>query len=70
MTKIKVVDYTNLPGKITIIQTIVALLALDYWNAAQWLYGAVGVFLVVSWIVNLAKIFTQEKVKLFDKDND
>lgn len=63
----KVISNSNLPAKLPIWSSITAALALDYWNAPEWLIGAVGLFFIVGWILIIIKMAIQEKVDVFEE---
>lgn len=65
----KVLKMNNLPARIPIFKTLSTGIALDYWNAPQWLWGALGLFFLIGWIVAIYEIVTQESVDLF-KNSD
>lgn len=46
----KVISSKNLPRRAPFLDTIVYVTAMDYWNAPQWLWGAVGLLLLIGWI--------------------
>lgn len=56
--KKKVIHRSNLPVNLPLFQTLVTALALDYWNAPQWICGSIGVILCLAWgnaIINICK---------------
>lgn len=61
----KVIDNKNLPTKPPIFPTLVTAIALDYWHAPQWLWGALGLFWVIVWIACISVISKQEKTDIF-----
>lgn len=63
----KVISNSNLPAKLPIWSSITAALALDYWNAPEWLIGAVGLFFIVGWILIIINMVIQEKVDVFEE---
>ena len=67
MTTNKVISNSNLPSKLPIWSSITAALALDYWNAPEWMIGAVGLFFIVTWILMIIDMATQEKVDVFEE---
>lgn len=62
----KVIKRNNLPKKLPVIGTLVMFLALDYWNAPQWLLGAMGILYLLIWCVIIISIIKEEEVDLFD----
>jgi len=64
----KVISTKNLPVKMPIWSSITAALALDHWNAPEWLWGAVGLFFILGWVVIIISMVKQEKVDVFEYD--
>lgn len=59
----KTISRKNLPARLPIVHTALAILLLDYYDAPQWLYGVIGCILVMLWI---AAIYTKSKEKEVD----
>lgn len=59
-------NFTGLP----IFKTLVILLSMDYWNAPEWLWGIVVVFLLSMWGYCIYLMFNQKLVDIFDMDID
>lgn len=64
----KVLKANNLPSRLPIWTTLVTWLALDYWKAPQWLYGAAGFLFFILWLNAIDGIATEEKIDLFKND--
>jgi hypothetical protein len=62
--KVKVIDTSNFPSRLPIFQTLTTWLALDRFNAPQWLWGAMGLLFTIIWIVSIIGMVVQEKVDL------
>jgi hypothetical protein len=63
----KVINSKNLPSRMPLLGTIVYATALDYWNAPQWAWGAVGLLIVVAWIGWIvAKVREEEQDDIFE----
>jgi hypothetical protein len=63
MIKRKVIKYSNLPRKAPVWQTLVYFLALDRFHAPEWVWGAVGLLVLLIWIyfiVDVAKYQNEE----------
>jgi hypothetical protein len=60
----KVLKSNNLPSRLPIFPTLSTGIALDYWNAPQWLWGALGFLFLIAWIAAIYQIATQESVDL------
>ena len=65
----KVISKKNLPTRSPILATVVYVLAMDYWNAPQWLWGAVGLLLVFIWIAWIVSFFNQDEIDVMSKWN-
>lgn len=65
----KVIKRKNLPANLPVIHTLFSLLALDYWNAPQWLYGAVAVVLFIAWVASIYSIIKEEQTDIFNQKN-
>jgi len=65
----KVISKKNLPTRSPIMATVVYVLAMDYWNAPQWLWGAVGLLLVFIWIAWIVLFFNQDEIDVMSKWN-
>lgn len=60
----KVIKRNNLPKKLPVIGTLVMFLALDYWNAPQWLLGAMVILCILIWCAIIYSIVKDEEVDL------
>jgi hypothetical protein len=65
----KVISGNNLPSRLPIWSTLSCALALDRWNAPEWLWGAVGFLFLIGWVAMIYGMIVQEKVDIFEKDN-
>lgn len=54
-----------MPRRAPVISTLVVWLALDHWRAPQWLYGAIGLFVLIVWVA-----FVVDVVKYEDEETD
>lgn len=71
MSKIKakkVLSNSNLPTRLPIWSSMTCWLALEHWNAPQWLYGALGLFFLISWVTSIVGLATEEKIDLLKND--
>jgi uncharacterized membrane protein len=57
----------NLPSKMPIIQTLTVFLAMDYWNAPEWVFGIVCFSAAIIWGVAIHAIVTEKKEDVFTK---
>lgn len=62
----KVISRKNLPNKMPVTFTIVCFLAMDYWGAPQWLFGAIGLLVLLLWIGFFYSLVNNDEVDLFD----
>jgi len=67
--KKRVLKPNNLPTKLPFFQTLIAMIAMDYYNAPQWVCGAVGLYVLLAWIVAIYSMATEEKQDLFKNDD-
>ena len=65
----KVLANNNLPTRLPLWSTITCWLALEHWNAPQWLYGTMGLFFLIGWIACIVGLVTEEKVDLLKNDD-
>lgn len=68
--KKRVIKPTNLSTKAPFMSALVVWLALDHWNAPDWVYGAFGVLyaiLFINWIVSL---ITEKWIDIFSEDEE
>lgn len=63
----KVLSGSNLPAKLPLWSSLTTAIALDYWNAPEWLWGCLGLLFLLAWIAWIIGIATQEKVDLFEE---
>ena len=64
MKEKKVISSKNLPTRSPILSTLVYVLALSYWNAPQWVWGAIGVLLLIIWVTWIASWFLEEDIDI------
>jgi|VirMetMinimDraft_7_1064189.scaffolds.fasta_scaffold320328_2 hypothetical protein len=57
----------NLPSKLPIIQTLTIFLAMDYWNAPEWVFGIVCFSAAILWVATIYSIATQKLEDVFTK---
>lgn len=66
----KVLTHNNFPSRLPIWSSLTCWLALDHWNAPQWLYGAMGLFFLIVWGICINGILTEERVDLLNKNDN
>lgn len=66
----KVIHRSILPSKVPMAATVTYITALDYWNAPQWMWFIMVIFLVASWANAIIHMNDDEGVNIFeDKPN-
>lgn len=67
--KRKVVSFKNQATSLlpNMPSTLTYWIALDYFNASDFVWGIVGATWVIFYIIKIAAFFTQEQVDIFDK---
>ena len=63
----RVIHRKNLPIKLPITQTLTIFLAMDYWNAPEWLFGVVCFSAAIIWGATIYSITTQKMEDVFTK---
>lgn len=66
----KVISHKNMPARLPIFQTITTLLALEHWNAPQWLWGAIGLFYLIVWCIGIYLVCTQEEIEIIKNEKE
>jgi hypothetical protein len=68
MKKYKI-STTNMPTRIPLTSTAIALFLLDYYNAPGWLWGVLITILSLAWMAAIYAIFSEDYVDIFtEKD--
>lgn len=62
----KVIKSKYLPSRIPTIPTLSIVMALDYWNAPQWLWGVMLTLLGIVWISVIYQKVTEEEIELIE----
>ena len=57
----------NLPTRLPITQTLTIFLAMDYWNAPEWLFGVICFSAAIIWAAAIYSISTQKTEDVFTK---
>lgn len=63
----KVIKRGILPAKLPLFQTLTLALALDYWKAPGWAWGACGLLTIIIWVVEIMGVILQEEVDIFEE---
>ena len=64
--KKKVISRGNLPVSSPIQLTVLVILAMDYWDGAQWVWGVVGSLLVLLWISFIISFWQHDHTDIFE----
>ena len=64
MKKIRVINYKQLPAKLPLSQTFLALLAIDVWKAPASITILLTVVLTLWWVSALIRIASQEEIEI------
>ena len=62
----KVISWKNLPARLPIFPTITMYLLLVQLQAAEWVWGAIGLFTVLIWIISIIAVCRQVKIDIFE----
>ncbi len=65
----KVIDPSNLPTKLPLQLTLVVYLCLHHFEANEYVYGGVTMFLIVFWVGAIQRMIKQKKIDVL-KDNE
>jgi hypothetical protein len=60
----KVIKSNYIPTRLPLWQTLTIIISLDYWNAPQWVCGAVGLFLVFLWSLCIWELCIQKDTSI------
>lgn len=60
----KVISMKQLPFKLPIFQTIVIVMALDFYKASELIKGGVFVLLVILWVTAIIMVIKQKQVEI------
>lgn len=60
-----VISKNNIPRKLPVFAALTSYLALEHFNAPEWLYGAVGFLFLLIFIGAIHGIVVQEEVEIF-----
>src|SRR5690606_6610422 len=66
----KVIERKNLPTKIPVINTLVIVMALDFYNSSAWLWGVLLTIWSIIVIASIIGVYRDEYVDLFEDDDD
>lgn len=59
------IDRKNLPTRLPIYNTLIIVIALDYWSAPDWLWGVLGTLVLIAWVSVLISFFKDDYVDIF-----
>ena len=57
----------NLPTRLPITQTLTIFLAMDYWNAPEWLFGAISFSACIVWIFTIYAMWTEKNEDVYNR---
>ena len=63
----KVISRKNLPTISPIMGTVVYATALHYWNAPEWLWGSLGLIMIIIWIGWAVNLYNQESIDIMEE---
>lgn len=66
----KVLKRNNLPTRLPLWQSITCLLALEHWNAPEWMYGVMGLLFLSLWIASIIMLAKEEGVDLLKNNKN
>ena len=66
----KVFKEHDLPTRFPLWEPITCWLALDHWNAPQWLYGSMGLIFLILWLIAIKNFSNQESVEFLNDDDE
>jgi hypothetical protein len=69
MNERKVISGENLPMRMPLYATLLAWLVLDKVQAPGWLWGAIGLALVLLWIIWIIDVVYRKDVDIFTEEN-
>lgn len=55
--------------KLPVLGTAVVYLLLDKFNSPEWVWGAIGILLLIAWIVAIALIYKMDGIDIFDDED-
>lgn len=65
MKQFLVIKRSNLPTRLPLFKTLFVIMALDFWNAATWIWLLVGLFMLWVWVVVAYRHRYQKEYDLF-----
>jgi hypothetical protein len=63
------IHHKNLPTKLPITPTLTIFLAMDYWDAPEWLFGVVCFSAAIIWAATIYSIWNENTEDVF-KDKE
>jgi len=64
----KVIDRKNLPSFLPVFPALTTFLALDHWDAPEWLFGVFGLFFAMWFITAACRIAIDKKVDVLSEE--
>jgi hypothetical protein len=70
MKKNKVIHRKNMPVRLPTFLTVVCYLLLDRFNAPEFIWGIVTMFLLLLWIVSIYSLVKEKQIDILNKEED
>ena len=64
----KTIKAKNLPSRLPGTTTLLVALAMDVWNAPEWLWGCMACLFTVWWIAAIVVMYKTEAIDIFEDD--
>ena len=65
-----VIKLNNLPAKLPVTETMVYVMAMDFFKTPQWGIGIMAFLLCCKWIIAIYDLCTQQSVDIFKSAKD
>lgn len=59
-----------MPAKFPFSLTLSLIIAMDYWNAPQWLWGILGTILFIIWVLIIIAFVNEIETDIFKKEKN
>ena len=57
----KIISINNLPKRMPLVGTVAYITALDHYNSPMWLVGAIGLLIVLAWLLWIVHLLEEKK---------
>jgi len=68
MKELKVLKRNNMPTRLPLWQSVTCLLALEHWNASEWVYGVMGLLFLLIWVASIVMLVKEKQIDLLEND--